>query len=147
LLCLSHNQAFLFVYSNYWRGLLDEPGSESLTSSTSSAGGVGSSSNGSAGSNDVTLRTPLIGISLSEEAASAVAEHLDSRNVRVPRLDYAFLSLGNVRDSVPTVSNPMGNLLGAGGTARVYSGTSFLFPFPFPFSHFQSLMGCVRRHI
>jgi hypothetical protein len=70
----------------------------------------------------VSLNAPLIGIALSEESASAVVEHLDAESVKAKQLNYALLSLGQPRDKKGN-GNGVGNLLAAGGTARIYAGS------------------------
>jgi serine/threonine protein kinase len=76
----------------------------------------------------VSLRAPLVGISLSEESSAALVEQLDPQLVKAPQLNYALLSLGvpqTDKDGAEMISQPVttGNLLAAGGTARVYGGS------------------------
>jgi hypothetical protein len=87
---VAYLKSVCLCHSNYWRGLLDEvEQSDPITSSA-----VSSSTTGSA---ITPLTAPLLGISLSESAAASVAEHLDGGVVKAPRLNYAFLSLGQAK--------------------------------------------------
>jgi hypothetical protein len=85
--------------SHYWRGLLDTDDGDDVK---------------------VSLRAPLMGISLTEQTVSALTEELDADQVKAKRLNYALLSLGQPRDGK---QSSVGNLLAAGGTARIYAGS------------------------
>lgn len=92
----------LLMDSHYWRGLLDDQPHADNT--------------------NVSLRAPLMGISLTEQTASALTEELDASSIKAKHLNYALLSLGQPRDDGHQ-SAAVGNLLAAGGTARVYAGS------------------------
>lgn len=94
----------LLTDSNYWRGLLD-------------------TDDGNGSSKKVSLRAPLLGISLTEETSYALTEELDQGTVKARSLNYAHLCLGQPKDGGTSSSSTVGNLLAAGGTARVYAGT------------------------